>query len=40
MLGFLPYHEKLGEVLSNALWSLNLWDSDDVYTAHHHLSAC
>ena len=40
MLGFLPHHEKLGEVLSNTLWILHLWTSDDVSAAQHHFVAC
>ena len=34
MLGFLPYHTKWGDVLSNALFILNLWTSADVSAAH------
>ena len=36
MLGFLPYHEKWGEELYNALWSLYLWTYADVSYAKHH----
>ena len=40
ILGFLPYHAKWDELLSNALCILNLWTSSDVSSAHHHFFAC
>ena len=40
MIGFLPYHENIVEVLSNPLWILNLWTSADVSASNHHLFAC
>ena len=36
MLGFWPYHANWGEVLSNSVWSLNLWNSAGVSASHHH----
>ena len=40
MLGFLPYHEKWGEMLSNALCILYLIIYADIYATHHHLFSC
>ena len=37
ILGLLPYHEKLCELLSNVLGSLHLYTSSDVSAAHNHL---
>ena len=39
MIGFLPYHEKWGEVLSNTLWILHICTSVDIYDSQHHLFA-
>ena len=40
MLGFLTYHAKRGEVLSNPLWIMHLWTSSYVSDAHNHFFAC
>ena len=40
ILGFWPCHANWGEVFSNALWSLHIWNSDDVSDSEHHLFAC
>ena len=40
MMVFLPYHTKLGEVLSNTLWSFYPKTSDDVSAAQQHLFSC
>ena len=40
MLGFWPYHTKWGEVLSNALCSLHLWNYSDVSATQNHLFSC
>ena len=37
ILGFLPYYEKRGGLLYNALFSLNIWTSADVSAAYHNL---
>ena len=38
MMGFLRYHEKLGDVLSYGLGILNLWTSTDVTAAQKRFS--
>ena len=38
MLGFLPYHAKRVDILSNELCILHLWTYADVSTAHHRLT--
>ena len=40
ILGFLPYHTKWGDSLSNELWSFHPLTSDDFYASQHHLFAC
>ena len=33
--GIFPYHAKLGELLSNALWSFRIYTYYDVSAVHH-----
>ena len=35
-----PYHTKWGELLSNGLWILNMYNSADVSAAHQHFCSC